>query len=143
MAEPKVNNLAKFYAILLLLDKKQHGYELMKEIGKRLDKKVSPGQMYPFLAELEAQGFVKASRAGIRDKTFYSLTSAGKKFANSMLERTGSLIELAIKPKLNECLHCGCKVFEGGFRKTVHGKEAVFCCEYCAKSFESGHKHSF
>lgn len=141
MPELKVNNLVKFYAVLLLLEKKQHGYELMKEIGKRLDKKVSPGQMYSFLAELEARGFIHASSAGIRDKTPYSLTYSGKKFANSVLERTGSLIELAIKPKLNECLHCGCKVYEGGFRKKIHGKDAVFCCEHCARSFESGHHH--
>lgn len=141
MPEPKVNNLVKFYAVLLLLEKKQHGYELMKEIGKRLGKKVSSGQMYPFLAELEQQGFVKASSSGVRDKTSYSLTSSGKKFANSILERTGSLIELAIKPKLNECLHCGCKVFEGGFEKEIHGKMQMFCCQHCAKSYESGHHH--
>ena len=137
MAEPKITNLVKFYAVLLILEKKRHGYELMKEIGNRLQKKVSPGQMYPFLAELEKNRFVKMSKRGGRDKTEYELTSEGKKFAGHMLERFGGLLEIALKPHLTVCTHCGCKVFEGGVTKTIRGKKLKFCCQHCANSYTS------
>lgn len=141
MAEPKVTNMVKFYAMLLLLEKKQHGYELMKQIGSRLEKKVSPGQMYPFLAELQKNKFVKITKSGGRDKTEYELTSDGKKFAGQMLHRFGGLLEIALKPHLTVCTHCGCKVFEGGVTKTIHGKKLKFCCGHCAASFEKNHRH--
>ncbi len=140
MAEPKVTNMVKFYAMLLLLEKKQHGYEMMKQIGERLEKKVSPGQMYPFLAELEKNKFVRVSKTGGRDKTEYELTKIGKQFAHHMLERFGGLLEIAVQPHLSLC-PCGCKVFEGGITKTVRGKNLKFCCHHCAKSY-SGKSHS-
>lgn len=136
MRGPKITNIAKFYAVLLLLEKKRCGYELMKQIGGRLEKKVSPGQMYPFLAELEKNRFVKVSKKGERDKTEYRLTTSGKAFAHHMLDRFGGLLEIALKPRITVCTHCGCKVFEGGITKTIGGKKLKFCCSHCAASFE-------
>lgn len=135
MHEPKVTNLVKFYAVLLLLEKKRHGYELMKQIGQRLEKKVSPGQMYPFLSELQKNHFVRAGKTGSREKTEFELTQNGKKFAHHMLDRFGGLLEIAVKPRLSLC-PCGCKVFEGGVTKTVRGKKLKFCCNHCAASFK-------
>ena len=137
MAEPKITNMVKFYAVVLLFEKKHHGYELMKEIGKRLEKKVSAGQIYPFLAGLEQNGLIKAEGGkDSRDKTVYSLTKKGRKFAKKMLERFGGLIEIAVQPHLTVCTHCGCKVFEGGVVENVHGKKLKFCCMHCAKSYK-------
>ncbi len=133
MKEPKITNLVKFYAVLLLSEKRHHGYELMKEIGKRLEKKVSPGQMYPFLAALEENRLVKAGRTGEREKTSFELTPLGKQFVKKNLHRFGGLIELAIEPHLSVC-PCGCKVFEGGVERRVKGKKMKFCCHHCAKS---------
>lgn len=137
MREPKISNLVRFYAVLLLLEKKQHGYELMKQIGKRLEKKVSPGQMYPFLAELQKQRLVKVSSTGSREKIAYELTKSGKSFANHMLHRFGGLLEIALKPHLTVCTHCGCKVFDGGVVENVKGKKRKFCCHHCAASFRN------
>ncbi len=137
MKQPKVDNLVRFYGLLLLLEKKRHGYELMKEIGARLDKKVSPGQMYPFLAELEKNRFIEVSQKGGRDKTAYQLTPEGRKFAHAMLVRFGGLLEIALKPHLTVCTHCGCKVFEGGVVETIDGQKLKFCCSHCAASFRN------
>ena len=144
MPEPEITNLVKFYAVMLLLEKKHHGYELMKEIGKRLEKKISPGQMYPFLAGLEQNGLVRAKggKKDLREKTVYSLTPKGHRFAKKMLERFGGLIEIAVAPHITICTHCGCKVFEGGTIETVHGKQLKFCCMHCAKSFHAQHEHA-
>lgn len=142
MAEPKITNMVKFYAVLLLLEKKHHGYQLMKEIGKRLDKKISAGQMYPFLAELEQNGFIQAAGSkDNRDKTAFVLTKKGKTFAQQMLSRFGGLIEIAVKPHLTVCTHCGCKVFEGGVVQKIKGKELKFCCGHCAASYKQNHVH--
>lgn len=135
MPEPKITNLVKFYAVLLLLEKKHHGYELMKEIGKRLEKRISPGQMYPFLATLEKNRLVKAGKSGSRDKTEFALTPKGKAFVKKNLDRFGGLIEIAVEPHLTVCTHCGCKVFEGGVVENVRGKKLKFCCHHCAQSF--------
>lgn len=138
MTEPKVTNLVKFYTILLLLEKKHHGYELMKEIGKRLEKKISPGQMYPFLAGLEKNGYIKETgKKDTREKTAFSLTPKGRAFAKKMIERFGGLIEIAVQPHLTVCTHCGCKVFEGGVIQKIGGKKLKFCCMHCAKSFQA------
>ncbi len=135
MHKPKVSNMVRFYGLLLLSEKKRHGYELMKEIGERLDKKVSPGQIYPFLSELEADKLVHAGRAGERDKIEYELTPEGKKFVESMILRFGGLIEIAFKPHLTICTQCGCKVFEGGVVVPFKGKKLKFCCGHCAASY--------
>ena len=41
----------------------------------------------------------------------------------------------AIEPKLTGCAHCGCKLYEGGHREKVGGKERMFCCCHCAHSY--------
>ena len=138
MNEPKITNLVKFYTVLLLSEKKHHGYELMKEIGQRLEKKVSPGQMYPFLAELEKHKLVKTGKKGERDKTAFELTQFGKQFVKKHLHRFGGLLEIALQPHLSVC-PCGCKVFEGGIKKTTQGKKMTFCCTHCAQSFAAKH----
>jgi DNA-binding PadR family transcriptional regulator len=134
MPEPKITNLVKFYAVLLLSEKRHHGYELMKEIGKRLEKRVSPGQMYPFLAALEENRLVKAGKAGEREKTSFELTPAGKQFVKKNLNRFGGLLEIALQPHLSVC-PCGCKIFDGGIEKNVRGKKIKFCCGHCAQNY--------
>lgn len=133
----KVTNIVKLYALLLLSEKKKHGYELIKEIGGRLDKKISAGEIYPFLNRLKKAGYIKAELAGKRDKKVYGLTPAGRKFVKSMLSKFANLIELAIEPSLTQCAHCGCKIFGSGFVKKIRGKKFAFCCKYCAKGFRN------
>jgi len=136
MAEIKVTNMVKFYALGMLYEGPKHGYEIIKTISERLNKKVSPGQIYPFLAKLEKNKLIISGKKGERDKKAYSLTPAGKKFVQGMLHKFGDLVELAIEPNLTKCAHCGCEVFKGGHREKVKGKELAFCCKHCAASFK-------
>ncbi|MCR4368618.1 MAG: PadR family transcriptional regulator [archaeon] len=140
MPELKVTNMAKFYSLVILCDKPMHGYDLIKIAGEKLGKKISPGQMYPFLAKLEKISYVKVKSEGERDKKVYALTPKGKKFCMQMLHKFGDLVELAIEPNLSKCAHCGCEVFKGGHTEKIRGKELTFCCIHCAATFkEHGH----
>ena len=142
VAEVKITNLVKFYALTLLLEKPRHGYELIKEIGQRMEKNVSAGQIYPFLSLLEKNKFIKSKSLGEREKNVFILTPKGKDFARKMLSRFGSLIELALEPKISVCNHCGCKVFEGAHKEKIQGVLRTFCCCYCAESFKKSISYS-
>lgn len=135
MKEIKVTNLIKFYTLLLLYEKPKYGYEIMREIGEKLGKEVSAGQMYPFLSKLEKQKYIKIKKLGKREKKTYLLTRKGRLFVKKMLERFGGLIDIAIEPKITVCVHCGCKVYEGGYKKKIRKRTLKFCCHHCAKAY--------
>ncbi len=65
----------------------------------------------------------------------YELTKEGKELCIKLFKRFANLISIAIEPTLEVCAHCGCKVYEGGYRENVDGKETNFCCIHCANSY--------
>ena len=140
MEEIKVTSMSKFYSLMLLCEEPRHGYKLIKTVGEKLGKKVSPGQIYPFLAKLEKTGYIKVKSSGERDKKVYALTPDGKKFCQAMLHKFGDLVELAIEPNITKCVHCGCEVYKGGHKAKINGKETMFCCKHCAATYKS-HSH--
>jgi len=133
----KIGSLVKFYTVLLLKEGPKHGYELMKELEKKLGNKISTSQMYPFLSILEKENIIKFSEIGGREKKVYQLTKKGEDFVSSLLQRFGDLIYIAIEPKLTTCTHCGCKLYEkSGYKEKIGNKVLMFCCHHCAKSFK-------
>jgi len=130
----KITNMVKFYTILLLAENEKHGYEIIKEISSRTGKNVSPGQIYPFLKLLEDHGYIKSGKPKKRDKKGYKLTKEGRKFVDRMLGRFGDLIRLAVEPHIEECAHCGCKVYDCGYKKKIKNRELNFCCKFCASA---------
>lgn len=136
MQEIKITNLVKFYTVLLLSEGPRHGYKIIKEIGEKLDKKISPGEIYPFLKLLKKNGYIEIKKTGKREKKVYQLTKKGENFVKRMLNRFGDLIDIAIEPRLTVCAHCGCKVYEGGYKETIKGKRLMFCCVHCARSYK-------
>ena len=136
MAKVEVTNLVKFYIILLLSHGPKHGYELIKELGERLGRKISASNIYPFLNTLKNNKLIDYRETEEREKKVYHLTKDGKKFVKALLSRFGGLIDIAVEPKLSVCAHCGCKVYEGGHREKIKGKLLTFCCCYCAKTYK-------
>jgi DNA-binding PadR family transcriptional regulator len=136
MAELKIINMVKFYVLLLLHEGPKHGYDIIKEIGEKLGKKASSGQIYPFLKKLEKKELIKRGKIGKREKKVYSLTKDGEKFLTKMIHRFGNLIDIAVEPKLTVCAHCACKVYSGGYKERIKGKPLTFCCSHCAKSYK-------
>jgi len=91
----------------------------MKELKEKLGRKISTSQVCPFLNILEKNKLIKVEEIGKREKKVYRLTNNGKEFVNGFLQRFGDLINMAIEPKLTICIHCGCKVYEGGYKEGI------------------------
>lgn len=131
MKEVRIDNLVTLSTLLMLQGKPQHGYEIIKTINERLGRDVSPGQIYPFLKKLKALGYVKMKQTGGREKKTYTLTARGRKFSRTMIEKFGVMVEMALADTLKKCMHCGCEVYKGGYRKgRLH-----FCCRNCAAAY--------
>lgn len=76
----KVSDLKKICLMCMLTKKPMHGYEMMKELGKRFSKNVGPGFIYPLLSDMEKKGLIESKiiPEGKREKKVYSLTDEGK-----------------------------------------------------------------
>ncbi len=93
----RVNTVIKLYTLVLLYDGPKHGYELMKLLENKLETKVGPSQVYPFLKQLENEGLLHSKEFKERDKKVYSLTEEGKKFVKDLLERSIEVLQASIK----------------------------------------------
>lgn len=133
-----VTNLTKFYTLVLLNEGPRHGYELMNELEKKLGKKPSPGQIYPLLKKLEDSGLIthETVKIGDRERKVYTLTGEGRKTTSRILGRFSDVISIILEPRLTKCAHCGCKVYEGGYKERIEGKVLMFCCVHCANSYK-------
>jgi len=131
-----VSDFSRFYILTILYEGPSHGYNIISEFKKRIRKDVSPSLVYPFLKQLEQQGLVKHTikPVGAKKKKVFELTKEGKELCRQLFKRFSSLVSIAIEPSLEICAHCGCKVFEGGYKETIKGKETTFCCVHCAQS---------
>ncbi len=131
-------NLTKFYTLLLLGDGPKHGYEIIKELERKLGKKPSAGQIYPLLKKMEKKGLIahKSAKVGGKEKKVYTLTKEGSKARSRLVDRFSDIISIILEPKLTKCAHCGCKVYESGHEEHIDGKKMMFCCIHCAESFK-------
>jgi len=70
----------KFVILEMLLEKPQHGYEIMKGIEAKGDGfyTPSPGAIYPTLQMLEEMGYVSSNIDG--NKKIYEITAEGKNY---------------------------------------------------------------
>lgn len=132
MGEMRITSVLKLYTLLVLSERERHGYELMKEIGGKLGRRASAGEIYPFLHRLQKRKYVEIEERGGRGKKVFKLTQSGRKFVSGLLRQFGDLISMAVERKLSTCAHCGCRIYEGGMRKRIRGKSEFFCCESCA-----------
>ncbi len=133
-----ITNLTKFYTLLLLNEGPKHGYDIMVELEKKTGKKPSAGQIYPLLKGLKEKGLVtcKATMVGNKPRKVYTLTKEGKKTSSRFMRRFSDLVSIVLEPRLTQCTHCGCKVYEGGHKEQVEGKTLMFCCVHCARVYK-------
>ncbi|UCE96125.1 MAG: helix-turn-helix transcriptional regulator [Candidatus Bathyarchaeota archaeon] len=138
LSEDVAFDMIRSSIILLLSEKPLHGYGIMKEVEDRIGKPVSPGVLYPFLKKLDKNRLVSSSKkpVGQKPKIVYELTAGGKELAARIYKRIASMVSLAIEPNLSVCVHCGCKIYEGGYRETISGREKIFCCVHCAQVYK-------
>lgn len=134
----RITNITKFYTLLLLNEGPRHGYEIMVELGKKIGKKPSAGQIYPLMKSLKKKGLVTCETisVGDRKRKVYTLTQEGKKTCSELTLRFSDIVSVVLEPRLTKCAHCGCKVYEGGHKERVGGRILMFCCVHCARSYK-------
>jgi DNA-binding PadR family transcriptional regulator len=133
-----VSDFSRFYILTILYEGPQHGYSIISKFRKRIGKEISPSLVYPFLSQLEKKGLVRhlLKPVGEKKRKVFELTEKGKELCKTLFKRFSALVSVAIEPNLEVCASCGCKVYEGGHREIVSGKEMSFCCVHCAASYK-------
>ena len=137
-------DFSRFYILTILYEGPAHGYSIISRFKKRVKKDVSPSLVYPFLQQLEEKGLVKhtVKAVGEKERKIFELTEAGRELCRELFKRFADLVSIAIEPSLYVCAHCGCKVYEGGYREVIGDKETAFCCVYCAASYKEGKRQA-
>lgn len=133
-----VSDFSRVYILTILHEGPVHGYRIMSRFKKIVGKEISPSLVYPFLNQLEEKGLVKHSLkpVGGKQKKIFELTTEGKDFSKQLFKRFSELIGVALEPSIEVCAHCGCKVYEGGYKEVIKNKEMMFCCVHCAASYK-------
>lgn len=148
--EKYLTSLTKFYTLAFLAQGPRHGYEIMSEVGERIGKEPSTGQIYPLLEEFEEEGLADSEEKKIgekRTRRVYRLTEEGQQTFSKVLKKFYNLIHEILDPWLTECAHCGCKIFKGHpdygeegeevYKEEIEGETLPFCCEHCARAFKT------
>ncbi len=137
-----IYDFSRFYILTILYEGPAHGYSIMSRFKKRVKKDISPSLVYPFLQQLEEKGLVKhtVKPVGEKERKIFELTAAGRELSTGLFKRFAELVAIAIEPSIYVCAHCGCKVYEGGYREIIDGMEIAFCCMHCAHSYKEEKK---
>jgi DNA-binding PadR family transcriptional regulator len=140
--EDLLSDFSRFYILMILYECPAHGYSILNRYKERMGKEISPSLVYPFLQQLEEKGLVKCTvkPVGEKKRKVFELTKKGKELCTSLFKRFANLVTVAITPSLQVCAHCGCKIYEGGYREIINGKETAFCCMHCAASYKEEKK---
>ncbi|MFW9997388.1 MAG: helix-turn-helix transcriptional regulator [Candidatus Odinarchaeota archaeon] len=141
--EIQIQSFTKLYTLLLLKSRESiTGYRILKKIENDLGTTTSPNHIYNFLKELTELGYIVEieGRESKRSKG-YRLTPNGAKFVDRIMLRFDNLLEVAIKPKLTICAHCGAKLYSDYHVEEINGREMNFCCVHCAAIYKE-HEHT-
>jgi len=133
-----ISDFSRFYILTILYEGPCHGYSIISKFKKRIGKEISPSLVYPFLRQLERKGFAKHTikPTGAKKRKVFELTKEGKELCKRLFKRFSSLVSIAIEPSLKICANCGCKIYEGGYKEVINGKEMTFCCVHCAEPYK-------
>lgn len=131
MSELNLHHIYRVYTLLLLKTDSRHGYEVIDKIEEMTGEEPSTSHIYPFLSELEENGYINSEK-GSRGKKTYSLTDEGETFVAEQLDSFGEMLHAAIKDEIQECSHCDCEIYDNGYEE--NGK--IYCCKHCASSTE-------
>ena len=142
-AQPKniddlISDFSRFYILTILYEEPAHGYSIISQFKKRVKKEISPSLVYPFLQQLEEKELVTHTikPVGEKERKIFELTKEGRELCTRLFKRFAQLVAIAIEPSIYVCAHCGCKVYDGGYREVIEDREIAFCCSHCAASFK-------
>lgn len=132
-----VASLTKFYILTMLRENPRHGYEIIDDLGKRLGKKPSAGQVYPLLKKFQKAGYVtqEIMRVGRKKRKVYKLTTQGKRLSIDLLNKFSDILNTIVEQNITVCAHCKCEIYRGTYKERKKGKSLNFCCKSCAASY--------
>lgn len=125
-----LSNVNRVYTLLLLKSGPRHGYGIISDIEDITGERPTTSHIYPFIEKLLAEDVVEVVEKGDRGKKIYGLTSEGEKVVEQQLDSFSEIMYAAIEDRVEECSHCDCKIYDGGYEEDGR----VFCCEHCAES---------
>jgi len=99
---------AMFHILLSLADRERHGYEIMREVDERTERKVrlGPGTLYGSIKRMLADGLVEElderpdPQLDDERRRYYRLTDFGYRIAVAEAERLAALVKMARSKKL-------------------------------------------
>jgi len=85
----------KIGLICILNKKPMYGYELMKELERRMGEKTNPSFTYPLLRKLEKEGYFKSKveKIGKRKIKRYVITERGKEFCKEVEDQVKMILK--------------------------------------------------
>ncbi|HJU92051.1 MAG TPA: PadR family transcriptional regulator [Pyrinomonadaceae bacterium] len=97
-----------FHILLALADKERHGYDIMREIDERSEKKVrlGPGTLYGSIKRMLSDGLIQElderpdPELDDERRRYYRLTDLGRRVAVAEAERLERLVKSARSKKL-------------------------------------------
>ena len=97
-----------FHILLALADKERHGYDIMREIDERSEKKVrlGPGTLYGSIKRMLSDGLIEElderpdPELDDERRRYYRLTNLGHRVAVAEAERLEKLVKSARSKKL-------------------------------------------
>ncbi len=131
MSEQKeldVSNTIRLYTLLLLETEPKHGYRIIKDLKKITGKEPTTSHIYPFLQDLAEEGYVDTRKEG--RKKIYRLTDDGEDFVQEQIDSFATILDAALQDRIEECAHCDCKIYDGGYEENGN----VYCCSHCAEA---------
>ena len=99
---------ATFHILLALADRERHGYDIMREVDERTERKVrlGPGTLYGSIKRLLSDGLVQElderpdPELDDERRRYYQLTDFGLRVATAEAERLAQLVKAAKSKKL-------------------------------------------
>ena len=93
---------SEFYILLSLAIKSSHGYEIMKQVERDSEGKVSmgPGTLYGSIKRMLQSSLIEEVAGGNSRRKYYTLTDKGRKSLTFELQRYSDAVDLAKRKDL-------------------------------------------
>ncbi|MCL2477553.1 PadR family transcriptional regulator [Candidatus Bathycorpusculum sp.] len=133
-----ISDFNRFYILTILYQSPAHGYRIINQFKTQVKKEISPSLVYPFLQNLEEQGYVKhtAKMVGEKRRKNFELTETGRELCNNLFKRFTELVSSAFETSLQTCTHCNTKIYKPTHQETINNTEKTFCCTHCAQAYK-------
>ncbi|MDR0471679.1 MAG: PadR family transcriptional regulator [Nitrososphaerota archaeon] len=115
-----INSFTHFYILTQLYGGPIHGYQIINHYKRHIKKPLSPNAVYPFLQELEEQGYLTHTTTQIKEKNrkTYHLTPSGQAYCNNIFATFNEIFTPACKTGLHTCPPCTCPIY-----KNIHNNK--------------------